>query len=143
MFQFEKVNRRHAEHAPLPFAFLFLSEFSRLSMFSCRQVKEKSKEIYCSWFAFPPMVTPINASLYQKGQQAPIEEKTVRKSEVLFTGLSLSFGSTYTISIGSMETDVDLRGLFAFTSRMKCVNKMRHFFYSLYVIRLSKLHSLN
>ncbi len=65
------------------------------------------------------MITSIHASLHRKGQQAPIEEKTVRKLEVLFTGLSLSFGSTYTISIESMETDVELRGWFALPLKYK------------------------
>ncbi len=75
-------------------------------------MREQSKEIYCSWEANPPLLTSIRASIFQKGQVDSIEEKRVRRPEVLFAGHDLSFGNNYTISVGSLETSVNLAGSF-------------------------------
>ncbi len=73
-------------------------------------MREKSKEIYCRWEANPSVLTSIRVSLFQKGMSDSIEEKRVRRPEVLFAGHDLSFGVTYTIAVGSMETSVNLTG---------------------------------
>ncbi len=64
------------------------------------------------------MLTSIRVSLYQKGILNSIEEKRVRRPEVLFAGHALSFGVTYTISVGSMETSVNLAGPSPLTSML-------------------------
>ncbi len=79
-------------------------------MLNCHQVREQSKEIFCEWKAYPSMLTSIRVWINQKGQFDPIEEKTVRRPEAIFTGLGLSYGVAYTISVGSLRTSVNLEG---------------------------------
>ncbi len=81
-----------------------------MSMFKCHQVREQSKEIFCEWKAYPSMLTSIRVLINQEGQFDPVEEKTVRRPEAIFTGPGLSYGVMYTIAVGSLRTSVYLKG---------------------------------